>query len=53
MSKERDKYHMISLTGRIFLTDTNELFMKKKSTHRYKHRKQIYGDQKGRNKLGV
>ena len=45
MSKKRDKYHMISLTGRIFLKDTNKLFMKK--THRYRHRKQTYGNQKG------
>ena len=36
---------MISLTGRIFLKDTNKLFMKK--THRYRHRKQTYGNQKG------
>ena len=52
---DKDKYHMISLTCRIFKIIQMNLYTKQKETRR--HRKQTYGYQRGkgggRDKLGV
>ena len=53
--KEKDKYRMISLNMWNLKYDTDDLFTKRKQTHR--HRKQAYSYQKGkgweRDRLGV
>ena len=52
---EKDNYHMISFIHGIYNLIQMNLFTKQKQTHR--HRKQIYGFQRGkgvgRDKLGV